>query len=197
MNCFKIIFPCVFAIIFSGCASDHEKTMFQLHYSQYSKEVSNRIRSAKLYRRLETVMIVDAVFIDKGLREAWVNQQSRARRLSEKQKADMLARQMDMDRSFVEFIIAVYTSEDEWNDFAEEDTRWTVLLDSGANDSSSPVTIKKVKLENVIIRDHIPFDPRFRIFYRIDFPNNSLGSMPYNLTISSPLGAVVLDWARP
>ncbi len=197
MNRLKVICVCMFVIMFSGCASDHKKTRFQLQSSQYDEEVSKRVRSAKLYRKLETVMIVDTVFIDKGLREAWVNQQSRAKRLSEKQKADMLAEQMELEKSFVEFVVSVYTSEDEWNDFAEKDTRWTVLLDSGANDSSRPVTIKKVKLESLIIRDHIPFDPRFRTFYKVSFPNKSSGSMPYNLTISSPLGAVVLDWSRP
>lgn len=189
MNWLKVFSISVFAILLSGCVSDHKSAKFQLHYNQYSHEITKRVRSAKLYLKLETVMIVDVIYIDKGLREAWVDQVSRARRLGEKQKGDILDQQMAKEKFFNQFVLAVYTSEEEWNDFADQDTRWTLLLNS-----EHPVTVEKVKLENLEIRDHIPFDPRFRTFYEVSFPKESSSQAPYRLTMSSPLGEVNLGW---
>lgn len=196
MNRFIIFLLIIAAGFLSGCASGKKTAKFQMFENQYSKAVAKSARTAKLYSKLETALIVDAIHVDDWLRKKWVEQQARTRRLGDDEKSALLAGQMKKHENKVEFALAIYTSEDKWNDLAMENSRLTVMLISGEGATQKPATIKKVDINNLIILDHLPFEGRFRTFYMVTFPRDKVGAWPYNLSISSPAGDVKLTWEK-
>ncbi len=195
MSRFTAISFLVATILVAGCATESKYSQFQMSGSQYSTDVKKRLRTAKLYNQLDTVMIADVIYNDMWLRNAWVEKLAKANRWDEKKKNEILSIQKNEDSQNAQFIVALYTSEEQWNDLVEKDSRWSIFLETKSG-SLRPVSIKKVLLEKLPMRDDLPFNPRFRIFYKVDFQREKAGELPYNLVMSSGLGVVKLAWSR-
>jgi len=179
-----------------GCATEKSYSKFGVTEGNYSTAVEKRLRTVKLYKKFDTIMIADVIYNDEWLRTAWVNDQAEVKRLGDDDKKMLLRLQKREDAKEATFVLSVYTAEDAWNDLAQRNSRWSVLLESDGG-VTEPTSIRRVHQQDIQMRDNLPFNTSFREFYVVTFPRDKAGSWPYNLVMSSPLGSAKFTWSAP
>ena len=69
-------------MLFVGCAgSAKSHSRLDFGNSPIDQAISERIRAAKLYRKFETILIVDAITKDEELVDIWADEYGRSNRL--------------------------------------------------------------------------------------------------------------------
>lgn len=177
----------------AACATGKTRSSFQIFQNPLSSAVASKTKTFKLYNQLDTILIMDAVYNDMDLRRAWVEQEAETRRLDDEARKEMIKKQEGENARHAQFIVALYTSEDEWNDLAKEDSRWALFI-NGENGAKRPASVEKIKLEKLNIRDNLPFETTFRSFYLVNFDREKVGAPPYELVMSGLLGEARLTW---
>lgn len=179
-----------------GCATEKVYSKFKVTNSTYDMAVEKRLRTVKLYKKFDTIMIADVIYNDEWLRTAWVSDQAKVKRLADDDKKTLLRLQKRESDKEITFILCVYTAEDEWNDFSHRNSRWSILLES-ASGIIRPVLIKPVRQKELQMRDALPFNTNFRKFYVVTFLRDKAAVWPYHLVMSSPLGSARFTWSAP
>ncbi len=188
------VFLCVLiAIMISGCSSDRAHSKFLILADPLDSEVANWNRTGKLYRQFDTNLIVDVIYNDQRLRNMWIERTAKAASLSDEQKRRLSNEQKKENETYAQFYMALYTPDEDWNNLADSDSKWSVFLKSDTQ-IIRPVSIDKVDLESLPWSGNLPFEPNFRIFYRLNFPRNKAGFGAQRLVLSSLLGEVKLMW---
>lgn len=183
----------VVVAVVAGCAS-HAHSTWRLFDTPLDRVVAENDRQVKLYYRLDSILILDAVLVDAGLRNAWVDQYAQAHRLTAEEKEALAAEENGKEEKYVTFVLALYTAQTEWNDLAEAHSRWKTTMVRSDGGAVDPVELRSVGVDSLFIRDHLPFNPTFRKFYLVDFPRGALDAAPPTLALSSLLGEVTLTW---
>lgn len=180
------------AAALASCAGE---SRFRVFASPLENEVAQWTRTAKLYDRFDTILIAGAIYNGQALRGAWVEETAKARRLGEAARQQALTRETEENAATAVFYLAVYTADSQWNAFAGDKARWTVDLTSPAG-AARPAVIKKIEREDVPWLGALPFDPTFRVFYRVEYPRAAAPQGPVTLTLSSLLGSVEFVWRQ-
>lgn len=188
---FSLMFAAVAAL--PSCATEKGGSKYLLGESRLNRAVAAMTRTAKLYRELDTILIADVVYLGMDLRRTWVDHAAEAGRLGREEKAALLEKEEEENSASAQFLVALYTSEDEWNDLEKEDSRWSLFLEADG-ELVRPESIKKLKPGALKLRDNLPFETAFRSFYIVSFPREAAGAPPYTLGMSSLLGEVKLRW---
>ncbi|MGK7345954.1 MAG: hypothetical protein ACNS63_09125 [Candidatus Nitrospinota bacterium M3_3B_026] len=190
-----LFFLCLLALAAAlpSCATEKTSSRYLIGEIPLNRAVASMTRTARLYRELDTILIADVTLLDMGLRRAWVDQAAEAGRLGPSEKAALLEKEREENGASAQFLVALYTSEDEWNDLEKEGSRWSLFLEADGG-LARPESIRKVKLEELKLRDNLPFETAFRSFYIVSFPREAAGGPPYTLGMSSLLGEVKLRW---
>ncbi len=182
-----------------GCSTSggggETMSKFGMSESPVDAAVRNNTRTFKLYNKFRTILILDTILNDYELRKTWAREKTKSQKASLKEKSLLMAQEREAANKEVEFILALYTPEDEWNDLDDPETEWVVTLNP-ASDRVRPVAIEKIKPETLKIRDHLPFHKNFRTFYRVSFKKSSGLKRPYTLVVSSVLGSAEFNWDR-
>jgi hypothetical protein len=180
-------------MIFTGACASSVKTDAPFTATALEQATESRLRTAKLYRRFDTILVIDIIQNNDALVSLWADEAAAARLLSPAEKAALALPEAERLIGHHEFIIAAYTHEDRWNDFDDPLSRWSITLDTGSG-PIHPATIKTVKLEKLFLSEALPFDPRFRKFYRVQFVIQPEERRPFTFAISSTLGSASLMW---
>lgn len=178
----------------AGCSTGKAVTKIEFSKNGLDRAIEERLRAAKLYRGFDTILIIDAIRKDMGLVEAWGNEYGKTNLLGKQEVDALVEKQRMLLADKTEFVLALYTAKRIWNDLDEENSRWTVALMT----REGPVRakwIKEIDEDELLIRNNLPFDPRFRQFYVVGFPKDVAGAGPYRLSLSGLLGSVELTWA--
>jgi len=183
----------IFAALASACAGT-VKSRYELAENPVNAAAREKTRTAKLYHQLDTIIILDAILDDDGLRNAWADEDASRRRLGDEEKKAALEK-LNTEDGGVKMILALYTASEEWNDLAEKNSRWTVFLETSKG-PVRPASIEKTKVEKLYLRDNLPFDPIFRKFYIVKFTKEAAGSPPYKLMMSGQLGETSVAWDK-
>lgn len=192
LRSFILLFLALFLL--EGCAGgSYYKAGFG--QSPLDQAISERMRSAKLYKNFGTILIVDAFMTDEALIDTWAVEYGRSNRLEGKELEEARAKQRKKLAGIKQFVIALYTSERDWNDLDKFNSRWAVSLKTSEG-SFRATSVEKIDSEKLLFRDNIPFDHRFRKFYLASFPEYQAGSAPWRLSISGLLGSVELVWEK-
>ncbi len=182
------------AIALSSCVTDGAGSKYYLFSDPLDKEVAAWNRSAKLYNKFDTRLIIDAIYNSKQLRDAWIKKTSEVSRLSTDEIKRLTERQNKENDRYAQFFVALYTPDEERSNLDDPDSKWSVFLqlDTGA---ARPESIVKIDFESLPWSSNLPFDPNFRTIYRINFPRDKSGFGVQKLHISSLLGEVKLTWS--
>ena len=182
-------------LLFSGCATKNSYSKLDFGNSPVDQAFSERLRAAKLYRKFETILIVDAITNDEELVNVWADEYGRSNQLEGQEIVNLKAKHIEEMSGKTQFIIALYTAEREWNDLDKNDSRWTVSLKNG-NGALHATSVIEIDAKELIFRDNIPFDHRFRTFYVASFSEDQAGAPPWRLSISGLLGSIELVWEK-
>lgn len=181
------------AIVMSGCATDMTGSKYQIFSDPLDKEVAASNRSGKLYHQFDTRLIVDAIYNGKRLRNAWVKRVSETSRLTEEEIKRLSEEQNSDNERYAQFFVAFYTPDEQWDDLADPDSKWSVFLQQDTG-PVRPESITKIDSESLPWISSLPFDLNFRTVYRVNFPREKSGFGALKLYISSLLGEVKLTW---
>lgn len=191
----RLATPLAITFLAAALVSCAGESRFRVFGSPLESQVAQWTRTAKLYDRFDTILIADAIYNGQPLRAAWVEETAKARRLDEAARQQTLARQTEENAALCVIYLAVYTADSQWNAFAGDKARWTVELASSTG-AARPASIKKIEREDVPWFGALPFDPTFRVFYRVEYPRAAAPQGPITLTLSSLLGSVEFVWRQ-
>jgi len=182
------------AIVLSSCATGGAGSNYYLFSDPLDKEVAAWNRSAKLYHKFDTRLIIDAIYNSKQLRDAWIKKASRVSMLSTDEIKRLTDQQNKESERYAQFFVALYTPDEERNNLDDPESKWSVFLQSDTG-PVRPESITKIDSESLAWSSNLPFDPNFRTIYRINFLRDKSGFGVMRLYISSLLGEVRLTWS--
>jgi hypothetical protein len=127
-------------------------------------------RHATAIRRFVSVIDAQVLWKSWPVREAWVEEQVRERKLGATEAQQLMAREQAAFEEGYEFLVAVYCSEEDWNDLDDPDSVWTIELSNREADSVRPERIELVELPPAERWRYFPEIRRWSRTYSIRFP---------------------------
>jgi hypothetical protein len=159
-----------------------------------AENVRQWTRSAKLYRQFDTTALVDVTYNSLKLRGQAVENLARIKRMSAEEKDRMMLQQERESREYAQFYLAMYTSELEWSNLAKKDPAWIVFIETDKGPVFAEPAVKIRRDQLPWNEGNLPYDPRFRAFYKINIPRHAALEGPIRLMLSSLLGEVQITW---
>ena len=166
---------------------------------EWARKRDEATRRFELYDGLVHRATATATFLTPEVREA------RARRLAkwlswtEDELARRLAAEQADGAAGEEFVLTFYTADKHWNDLdTGSRSQWRVSVELG------PVEMLPSKIEamddDAMLKGLFPWVGPFDVVYRVRAPHppdGQLAGRPFVLRLSSALGKIPLDYARP
>ncbi|MFQ6111124.1 MAG: hypothetical protein ACE5LX_03730 [Nitrospinota bacterium] len=161
--------------------------------------ISRWTRTQKLYRDLETIMILDALFRHPEVRQAMAEYLASSRGLSQEKARALKEKEAEEAREELEFILAVYTGRREWNDFHLKGSVWRLFLEDDRGRRVEPTSIRRLKLFQKAspLLSIYRFVTPWKETYSVSFPRDGLNlakGRGIKLVITGLLGRVELRW---
>ncbi|MDH5639358.1 MAG: hypothetical protein OEZ04_12800 [Nitrospinota bacterium] len=184
----------IFFLLASSCSSFSFDRM-ELGADPMVDHVAQWTRSARLYHQFDTTIIVDVTYYSAWLREKTVKWRTDSQRLGPEEIARLQMEQQEENDQYAQFYVAIYTTDSEWSRLSKGDPAWTVFVQTpeGPVFSETPV---KIRQETMPWGNSVPYDPRFRSFYRVDVPRAKIAPGEMKLVLSSLLGEVAVSWDK-
>jgi len=130
------------------------------------------MRHVQKHDRWSTILDVDAIFLSWEVRQAILERTLSDRPVDAETAAAMREREQQMFEGYIEFYLAVMTTQDEWNNLAAEEPAWNIFFvdDDGAEYPS--FRVEEVELDPALQFTHFPLRSNFKTFYRVSFIRN-------------------------
>ncbi len=184
-------------VLFSGCSTGGGQTSFIISSNPLDAVISKWNRTGKLYDQFDTRLIVDVIYNSAELRKAWVDQTAKSEMLSDAEKEKLDAEQSSDNGNSAQFVVAVYTpDEDEKDGLASENSIWNLFLESAGKAPIHPSSLKPVDIDQLPWTANLPFTTNFRSFYIVQFPREKIGKGAMTMVITSVYGMVRLTWDK-
>jgi len=187
----------VFLLIFTaGCVLGKTDMAFSVYPDSIVEQVKINVRSAKVYRDLDTVLIADILWYKPELKRRHLIEMSEKGRINEDEKMKMLAEINDKEASEIEFLAGFYTGEKKWNDFDSDSSIWKIRLEADDGSLVAPAKIEKLDLKKMTDSYHFPFLTPWKSPYRITFAKtaNLSGLKSRKIGLHSILGKAEFLW---
>lgn len=188
----------VLSLLLPGCSSfGKSNASFVLTKSPLDRAVERSWRTLKIYNQLDTILIMEAILFDEEIAREYARSRAKSAAMSESEKEAIEREEIALLREGPLFLLSIYTSEPNWNDLEQSDSRWTLTLSDGSPRSTKRASsVKPVTRENLKLRDNLPFDTRLKRNYiaRFPHPDPLARSGPYQLKILGILGEGELNW---
>ena len=163
-------------------------------------------RKGSIHKGLGTELLVTATFQSEEFRRAFAEEYGRLYMQTPEENQKMLDDQMSAARDYDGFLVAIYTPEKEWDDFAETGSLWRVYLIKDGRFRLEPLEIRKVKKQRTLSREigryramsesFLPYVNPWTTLYAFRFKRNGLAEHPHSLELilTSPSGSTSLKW---
>lgn len=184
-------------LLFSAvaCAGKRITVDFTLIPDRIQDEVRRNVRTEKVYRDLDTILIADVLYYDQRIKQDFIQTALIKEWIDAEQAQKMLAESKVNEQKEVEFIAGVYTGDKRWNDFEKENSIWKVALRTPDGRWITPASIEKLKLDKMKDSHIFPFLNEWKFIYRITFPKGELaGAADYTLRFTSMVGEAAFSW---
>ncbi len=152
-----------------------------------------REESLILYTELERALTVTATFESWDFRWAYVIRYAQDHRLTIPQRQRLLSERLNESRKHHQFFVALYGSQQKFNDLTKADSAWIVRLIDATGNETAPSQIESIRRPNILERRYFPYNSVWRKAFRIRFPAASGG----RATISNDAAWVGLRFAGP
>ena len=187
----------VISLIFTaGCVFGKTDMSFSPYPDSIVQQVQLNVRSAKVYRDLDTILIADILWYKPELKKRNLIELSEEGRISEDEKMDMLAEIDKKEGAEIEFLAGFYTGEKKWNDFDSDASIWKIRLEAADGSLVAPVKIEKLELKEMTDSHNFPFLTRWKSPYRITFTKteNLSHLKSHKIQLRSILGEAKFIW---
>jgi hypothetical protein len=163
-------------------------------------------RKGSIHKGLGTELLVTATFQSEEFRRAFAKEYGRLYMQTPEENQKMLDDQMSAAGDYDGFLVAIYTPEKEWDDFAETGSLWRVYLIKDGRFRLEPLEIRKVKKQRTLSREigryramsesFLPYVNPWTTLYAFRFKRNGLAEHPHSLELilTSPSGSTSLKW---
>lgn len=175
-----------------GCSH----TTFSLFPDRTVSETSKYVRTAKIYRNMDTILIADILWHNPDIERLHVERMRKQGRLDADDEKLLLLKIGEMEGKELEFLAGIYTGDDKWNDFQKNDSIWKVRLRMADGSKTAPGKIEKLKVEDMPDSRLFPFITPWKTLYRITFEKTEAISQlkSYDMEIYSLLGNAEFSW---
>ena len=179
----------------AGCAGKRTNVDFSIAHDKIVDEVRQNVRTEKIYRDLDTILIADVFHYDQKIRRGFVQTVLEEGRIDADQAEKMLAESQANEQKEVEFLAGVYTGDKRWNELEKKNSMWKVALRTPDGRWIAPSSIEKLKLSKMQDAWLFPFLTEWKFIYRITFPKEELaGATGYTLRLTSVVGEAAFIW---
>jgi len=163
-------------------------------------------RKGSIHKGLGTELLVTATYQSEEFRRAFTKEYGRLYMQTPEENQKMLNDQMSAANDYDGFLVAIYTPEKAWDDFAEKGSLWRVYLIKDGRFRLEPLEIRKVKKQKIssseiaryraMSESFLPYVNPWTTLYVFRFQRNSLpeGSHSLELILTSPSGSASLKW---
>ncbi len=192
----------IIALLTAACGGPGPITLTDTWPSKtrdYDDVVRDWTRSGSLVRDLETVIHIDATFESPEWRAAYVAERVRRDALPDSEAAALLAAQKQANTESYEVELLVSTHDTRWNDL-QKGTRsmWRVALMDDRGNQVTPISIKRERRPDAVVRAWFPTMGDFAEAYTVRFPRSvdlmGAGTRALTLRVSGARGAIEVTW---
>lgn len=194
-----VLFTFLGIVFLGSCSTTGKSAMkFSLEKSKFTETVTQWTRNGKIYSNLDTIMLVDALYQDWTVRQEYISELSRQSFLTEEKERELYDELKKKNEEVVEFMVAVYTPDTNWNDLEKENSIWNIFLQAHEGPRISPSSIKKISQRKIPLKRFYPFITVWRTVYQVEFPKEEFSedSKEMSLILGGMLGAIRLVWSR-
>ena len=180
----------------TGCAFGKTDMSFSPYPDSIVMQVKVNVRSAKVYRDLDTILIADILWYKPELKRRNLIELSEKGRISEDEKMAMLNEIDEQESAEIEFLAGFYTGEKKWDDFDSDASIWKIRLEADDGSLVAPVRIEKLLLKEMPDSHNFPFLTRWKSPYRITFAKteNLSHLKSHKIRLRSILGEAKFIW---
>ncbi len=161
-------------------------------------------RSGNLYINFRPALELDAVFMDRRLREVTVKRYVDNFLLSKKQSDVLHAEQVKAFDNIIEMLVFVYEGNNKRSNLTNDDSPWRILLRDDDGRLHPPTEIKQLKKNSSqyqLLEKNFTVLDRWTQVYQITFTklakgvlSQQLGDQPFELIFTGIKGSVTLSW---
>jgi hypothetical protein len=131
----------------------------------YKRALRRWTQELQLYNRLETKLLMRAVFKSVPFRDAYVSEYVRRFVLPREDASLMHQRQMDDAARFHEVLFAVWAADSKGGHFIGDDAPWRIRLLAADGREVAPLVLTRIKRPSTELRELYPFiTPHDRVF---------------------------------
>lgn len=188
--------PAMLAIAPAMLAAGCSHTAFSIFPDRTVAETEKYVRTAKIYRNMDTILIADILWHNPDVKRLHVKRMGKQGRIDAGDEKRMLLKIGEMEEKELEFLAGIYTGEDKWNDFQKNDSIWKIRLRMADGSKIAPGKIEKLKVKDMPDSRLFPFITPWKMLYRITFERTKEISQlkNYNIEIYSFLGNAEFSW---
>ena len=183
------------------------RSLLKYRDSEASKLLKRTHRSGNLYINFRSTLEVDAVLMDRQLRQLIVNRYAEKFLLSERQAKVLQVEQESAFDNSIEMLVFVYEGANNLTDLTRSDAPWRILLrdDEGSlHPPSQVLRLRKHHPQYQLLEHNFAVVDRWTQAYRIKFPKlakgilaQKVGKQPMQLIFTGIKGSVILHWQDP
>jgi len=171
--------------------------------SAYRQIVARWTQSDRLYNQLETIAGMDAFYRSWLVRKSFVEEYAQAMLLPDSEKQEKLKFEREDSERFEDFLLAVYTGKEEWNDLEKNNSIWSLFLTYESSARLQPYRIERYDPDPAVRERFYPFMSPWKKVYRVRFlrPAPAVEGAaaqgyqgPIRLVVTGFLGQMAFSW---
>lgn len=167
--------------------------------ADYSKALKAWTRSASIYHKLDTELIVTATYQSRAFRRAYLRAYARSYLLDAKQRQKLRSSQEAQARRFHEFFLSAYIPDSQWNDLASPRSCWRLYLEVNQTVRLRPVDIRQIKKVTPLVSSFYPYVRPWERVYKVRFDAEEKQGGEFelrtlSLVITGPRGKARMTW---
>jgi len=160
-------------------------------------------QEGRIYRGLSTKLISKATFKSAIFRQAYATEYARLYKLQGPEYDKLVADQQKEAADYLDFVIAVYVPEKQWDDFSKDSSMWKIYMTRDNVEQIRHLEIRKLKTKDPITAYFYPYLTTWKSVYFVRFPmtdpktgNHYTNDIhdPVTLVMTSVIGSVEFKW---
>ena len=172
----KILVTVIVLLFLFVCCSQQVKKEDEKDYEKlYKTSLKRWTETKKVYSDLNTGFVAHVTFKNLPYRIAYRNLYAYIYQISDKQLQEICENEVCLAEKYVEFVFALYTSDEKHNDLNMQNSIWKLYLSNNLDERLQPFDIAPLK-KTAIMQNFYPYVNTWTKVYRVRFLNKSLQS---------------------
>ncbi|MBI5788758.1 MAG: hypothetical protein HZA78_07895 [Candidatus Schekmanbacteria bacterium] len=158
-------------------------------------------QTGKVYHGMNTILLVSATYMHSDVRRAFIKQYIEDLHLTPQEQEKLAQEQKADAEKGLQFIVAIFSDEEDWQKLEKDDTIWKVSLAGSGGLRVEPISVEHMKEVPIYLKSYYPFIAQFKRVYKITFPN-TCQNLPvideqkcrFSLEFASAVAQLKIDW---